>query len=224
MSAPKNQAARARAAGGHRPPTSRSRSLVPIIGVVVVLVVAVAIALAVSGDDGDSDDGGTMLATAGITVRGTPLPPRPQGGEDPAVGAEAPTLEGVAPDGTPTAVEPDGEPTLVAFLAHWCPACQEELPHLVELAGDGSLDGVRTVLVLTGTDSARPNHPPGRWLQREGWQGESLLDDQGSPAADAYGLTSYPYLVLLDGDGQVTARSSGVLGASGLRAFVSQAG
>ena len=61
-----------------------------------------------------------------------------------------------------------------------------------------------------------------RRVEREGWTGRVLLDDEGSPAASAFGLTSYPYLVLVDGDGNVVDRNAGRLGLDGLREFVGQ--
>lgn len=226
MSSPKNRANRARAAAAHRTPTSPGsrRSLVPILVVVAVIVIAAGIALAVSGDDGDNGDGSTQLATAGVTVRGDALPEMPDGGQDPAVGQPAPTLEGVATDGTPTTVDFDGEePTLLAFLAHWCPHCQAELPNLVTMADDGALDHVRPVVVLTGTDESAPNYPPAEWIEREGWEGAVLVDDDTTPAGQAYGLTGYPFLVLVDADGTVLGRASGALGLEGLMDFVEPA-
>lgn len=225
MSSPKNQANRARAAASHRttPASSSGRSWVPIVGVVVVALVAVGIALLVAGgDEGGGDD--TALATAGVTVRGDALPPLQGGGADPAVGLEAPTLEGVSPGGTPLSVDFEGsEPTLLAFLAHWCPHCQAELPNLVTMAEQGQLDDVRPVIVATGTDEAAPNYPPGPWIEDEGWDGNVILDDEQYSAGDAYGLTGYPYLVLVDTDGNVIARASGELGLEGLLTFVEQA-
>ena len=220
MSTPTPRAARARAAAKHRTPAPAPRKTVlPVVALVVVGLIAVGIAL-LSGGGGDSDDG-TALATAEVTVRGDALPTLAEG-DDPAVGTAAPELEGVSIDGTPTTVEATGEPTLLAFLAHWCPHCQAELPRLVDLAEAGELDGVRTVAVLTGTDESRPNYPPGEWLEREGWAGEVLVDDADQPAAAAYGLSSYPFLVLVDADGEVLARSAGELGMAGLQTFVSQ--
>lgn len=224
MSSPKNQANRARAAASHRttPAGSSGRSWVPIVVVVVVALVAVGIALLVAGGDEGGDDD-TALATAGVTVRGDALPPL-QGGADPAVGLEAPTLEGVSPGGTPLSVDFEGsEPTLLAFLAHWCPHCQAELPNLVTMAEQGQLDDVRPVIVATGTDEAAPNYPPGPWIEDEGWDGNVILDDEQYSAGDAYGLTGYPYLVLVDTDGNVIARASGELGLEGLLTFVEQA-
>ena len=210
-----------------RSPIVSTRSYTPFIVLAAIVAVALGVALLASGSDDDSADGGPasgeLLATAGITVRGEQLPPLGADGEDPAVGSPAPTLEGVDPTGQGTTVEYE-RPTLLAFLAHWCPHCQAELPELVTLADEGALDGMDAVVVLTGTDESAPNYPPAAWLEREGWDGRVILDDDGSPAAGAFGLTSYPYLVLVDADGEVIARNAGELGLDRLRDFVAQAG
>ena len=223
-------------------PGARKRSYLPFVVLGAIVAVAFAVALLASGGDDDSagdttagdtatgdttgdvdTPAGELLATAGISIVGDDLPPLPDGGDDPAVGTPAPTLEGVDPTGQGTTVEYE-EPTLVAFLAHWCPHCQAELPQLVALAEEGALEGIDPVIVLTGTDQAAPNYPPAPWLDREGWTGRVILDDDGGPAALAFGLTSYPYLVLVDADGNVIARNAGELGLEGLRDFVAQAG
>lgn len=239
MSAPKNRAARARAAAEHRTAAAeqKRRSPLPWIVLGVVVVAAVGIALLVANDDDDDtvatggettgEDGGepgVVLETAGVTVTGDPLPPRPDSGADPAAGTTAPSLEGVSTNGTPTMVSPTGEPTVIAFMAHWCPHCQRELPELVEAADSGDLDDVRSVVVLTGTQSNAPNYPPSAWIQDEGWEGEVLVDDERGSAAEAFGLTSYPYLVVLDGDGEVVARAAGAIGRSGIEALIAQVG
>lgn len=219
-------------------PAATRRSYTPFIVLGVILVIGVAVALIASSGGDDASDVGTAdgrtdaggddelvdLATAGVTVVGEPLDPIPESGDDPAVGSPAPTLEGVDSTGRATTVTYGDGPTLLAFLAHWCPHCQAEVPEIVELAGEGVLEGIDTVAVLTGTDETAPNFPPGPWLEREGWTGRVLLDDEGNPAADAFGLTSYPYLVLVDEEGNVIDRNAGALGREGLRDFISQAG
>jgi thiol-disulfide isomerase/thioredoxin len=186
-------------------------------------VVVVGIVIALAGDDDDSATGGRDDATFGpVTVEGGALPTYPGTGPDPAVGQSAPVVGGESPDGEAVAVGGDG-PTLVAFLAHWCPHCQAELPVLVDLAAEGGFDGVRTVAVLTGTNADAPNFPPVPWLDREGWEGDILLDDEDATAALAYGLDGYPFLVVLDADGSVVARSSGELPAADVQAMVDAA-
>lgn len=183
--------------------------VLPVALGAIALVVVIGIAIAAGG--GDSSDS-TLPADAPafgpVVVEGTPLPTLGEGA-DPAVGAPAPTAEGLGPDDEPTTVGQPGEPTLVVFLAHWRPHCQAELPRQVDLMADGSLDGVRMVAVLTGTDAKAPNFPPVAWLEREGWAGEVLLDDDELTAATAFGRSGYPFLVALDADGTVVDRRSG---------------
>lgn len=186
------------------------RVVVGVIGAVLVLAIA-SIAFVAAGDDEPVPVASTAVTEFGVVqVSGAALPPLPDGGADPAVGAVAPTMRSERPNGAIT-VEPgeDGEPTMLVFLAHWCPHCQRELPRIVELADDGALDGIRTVAVLIATDESRPNFPPSAWLDRERWTGEEFYDDADGLAASAYGVSSFPFLVFLDADGKVVQRMSG---------------
>lgn len=222
---------------GRSTSTSSRRSLYVIAGVVAVVLLALGVAL-VAGSGGDDDTatdttsdatgsgGGDAAAVSDdtpATVDGTPLPPLPSGGSDPATGTAMPTLSGTTLDGEAITIPEPGRPTMILFLAHWCPHCQAELPNLVTMAEQGQLDDVRPVIVATGTDEAAPNYPPGPWIEDEGWDGNVILDDEQYSAGDAYGLTGYPYLVLVDTDGNVIARASGELGLEGLLTFVEQA-
>ena len=60
-----------------------------------------------------------------------------------------------------------------------------------------------------------PNFPPDEWLVDMDWQWPVLADDVAPddepppPAMGAYGGTSYPTLVFVDGDGRVHQRLSG---------------
>jgi thiol-disulfide isomerase/thioredoxin len=205
-------------------PPAKRLPIVPLaIGaVIVVLAVGLAIALATGSDESTDSD---LAAFAPVTVQGTNLTGFTTTEGDPAVGEEAPRLVGETPEGTPVEVggTSAGEPTLIAFLAHWCPHCQAELPLLVDLDEQGAFEGVRTVAVLTGTDEAAPNFPPAEWLQDEGWTGDVLVDDETMTAATAYGLSGYPFLVMLDADGRVVARTSGELPAEDVVALVEAA-
>jgi len=193
----------------------RRRNLLLIAGLVVVVVI-IGVLIALGGaEDGemstDAPDFGPMA------VEGTPLPELGDGGADPAVGQPAPRIEGTDPEGGSVSIGEPGEPTVVAFLAHWCPHCQKEVPVIVDLMEEGELDGVRVVGVLTGTNADAPNYPPVAWMEREGWEGELLLDDERFTAGAAYGLSGYPFVVYLDGDGKVVSRTSGAVGRDGIR-------
>lgn len=202
---------------------NRRRTMLVAAGVALIAVI-VGVIVALSGPSDKSDDGtGNRTATpvfGPISVDGTPLDAFTTTRDDPARGGAAPIVAGQSADGVGTTIGAPGEPTMVVFLAHWCPHCQRELPRIVELMADGDLAGVRVVAVLTGSGADRPNFPPMAWLDREGWTGEVLLDNEASEAAQAFGLTSYPFLTFLDSDGTVAARASGELPAEDIVALV----
>ena len=182
------------------------------LGVVVAVAAALGLALAIAGgDDDDGDSGGATEAAAPVTVEGQPLPPLPESGDDPAIGSSFPTLEGTDLDGEPMTIATNGRPTMILFLAHWCPHCQAEVPVVQDWVDGGGLpEGVDLVSVSTDVDDSRPNYPPADWLESEGWTAP-VLDDVDNAAAQAAGLTAYPFFVAVDGDGTVVARTSGEL-------------
>ena len=145
-----------------------------------------------------------------VTVDGAALPSF-EGGDDSALGMQAPTLSGVTFDGSPVTIAP-GKPTLVVFVAHWCPHCQREVPRLVEWQAAGGVPaGMDVVAVATATNPDRDNFPPSAWLAVEGWPYPVLLDDSESSAAIAYGLSAYPFFTVLDAGGKVVLRDTGEL-------------
>jgi len=100
---------------------------------------------------------------------------------------------------------------VLVFLAHWCPHCQNEVPKLVEwIAADGIPADVEVVAVSTAVQLDRGN-PPRAWLAGEGWPVTAVRDDDTGTVADAYGLRSFPYVVVVGTDGRVRARLSGGL-------------
>lgn len=155
-----------------------------------------------------------------VAVEGEPLPLRPRDGSDTAVGQMAPALRGTDYDGQPMTIEPgtSGRATLVVFLAHWCPHCNDEIPRLLEWRDAGGVpDDLDVIGVSTAISADRPNFPPGEWLQEKGWEWPVLADDipteedMAPTAATAYGVDGFPYFALLDAEGRVVVRDSGEL-------------
>lgn len=189
-------------------------------GLAVIVVIAVVVALMTGGG---SDASATKWEIAPVQVDGTPLPrydatQRP----DPALGDTIPTLTGRSiDDGTPVTIGPGrGAPQMIVFVAHWCPHCQAEVPRLVALADDGVFDGVEVSAVATGTSADADNYPPSAWLQGEQWPFPVLADDADTDAARAYGLSAYPFFVLVHADGTVAGRGSGELPEAQIRANI----
>jgi len=199
--------------------SSRRGQLLFILGtVVLVAVVAIVIVVATGGG---SDSAVDLSENGPVTVTGDLLPGfEGDTATDIGAGLTAPVLEGQAFDGTPIVIEP-GSPTLVVFLAHWCPHCQAEVPDLVEWAESLSVpQGLNVVGVATATAPDRPNYPPSEWLLRERWPFLVMADDEAATAAQAFGTTGYPYLVMLDANGVVQWRHSGELADGQLEQYL----
>ena len=190
---------------------SKSVPVIPIVLVVVVIVLLTAFLIQARGGGIGAAEG---EAFGDVDVEGEALP---QMGEDPtqdaAVGSPAPAFSGTDHDGEPVEVEWDGTPRLLLFLAHWCPACQAEVPWVQDAADEGVIpDEVELVSITTWTDSSRQNYPPQAWLDDEGWTLPNLADDSDFTVADAYGMTATPFWVMVDGDGTVLGRIPGGIG------------
>ena len=205
---------------GKKPPPyggseRKNTGMIVVIAVAAVAAIALIAAVVISqvgGDDGATVPEGTQQ-TQPVVVEGEPLPQYTGQGNDAAIGTVPPMLEGRSFDGSSVVIDPnDGTPKLVVFLAHHCPHCQAEVPRMVEWASQGLVPaGVDVYGVATGTASNRDNYPPSAWLEREAWPFPTLADSDTYQAADAWGLTAYPYFVALDADGKVVQGASGEL-------------
>jgi thiol-disulfide isomerase/thioredoxin len=195
-----------------------------VLGLVVLVALIVAIAVSVTNDDGSSAEGLEQFQPVSVPT-GAPLPRFESIANDPAVGQQAPGLEGRSFDGTPVNVVPGDGPYLLAFGAHWCNVCQAEFPELERRYQDGDIPaGVEFVAIATGSSADLPNYPPSTWLlNRVGWSNPVMADDENYSAASAYGLASYPFLVAVAEDGTVAARSSGALNDDQFDLFVQAA-
>lgn len=194
-----------------------------IIGsVIAVVVIAAIVALEVSTQG--YEEGG-LPQYQEVSVTGSLLPPLVNPGEgDTAVGLEAPVLEGLDWNANALSTAPNGDPSLVMFITHWCPHCQADVPVVQDIidSGDAPAD-LNLYAVATSTDETRPNYPPTRWLEGEGWTVPTMLDDRTNTAGASFGLTAYPYWVVLDGAGNVVTRLSGELGRDAILNVMNQA-
>ena len=139
---------------------------------------------------------------------------------DPARGKLAPSVNGFGFDGAPLTITPTGKPMLVVFLAHWCPHCNAEIPRLIEWKDSGAMPGDLEVIgVSTGARDDAPNWPPSQWVVDKAWPWPVMADSEDQGAALAFGVSGYPGLILLNGDGKVLARRSGEASIEDLKAW-----
>ena len=142
---------------------------------------------------------------------------------DPARGKIAPTVKGFGFDGAPLTIAPTGKPMLVVFLAHWCPHCNAEIPRLIEWKDSGAMPGDLEVIgVSTGARDDAPNWPPSQWVVDKAWPWPVMADSEDQGAALAFGVSGYPGLILLNGDGKVLARRSGEASIEDLKAWAQE--
>ncbi len=205
--------------------TKRPFPLIPVvIAGIVVLVLAAILAVVLAGRDGGGSSG--EPARVPVKVTGQALAAYPEGGgggTDPAVGVAIPTVNGVTFDNSPMSIGPSDGPMVVIFLAHWCPHCQAEVPRIQDWLNAGGLPtGVKLVSVATSTSSTQPNYPPSAWLKRENWSPPVLVDDAKSTALQAFGMSSFPAFVFVDGSGKVVVRTTGEIAIDQLQAIVQQ--
>lgn len=200
-------------------------AVIGAVAAVAIIVAAIVAVLATGGDDDTTTatDGAVALAAgvpgAGASIgeqldvepTGEPLPPYAPVEVDPAVGLPAPVIVGQAFDGTELTLgaASDG-PTMIVFLAHWCPHCNDEVPVLNELRDAGSFPAELNVVgVATGSRPDAPNWPPSEWAVEKDWTWPMLVDDELGTAMGYFGGTSYPFAVIVGADGTVLARKAG---------------
>ena len=203
-------------------------------GVAAAIAAIIAVVLVVGGGSSSSSTTtSTIASNNGDVVTAAEFQPVEAEGEmllaledpdnDPARGKIAPVVNGFGFDGAPLTIEPTGKPMLVVFLAHWCPHCNAEIPRLIEWKDSGAMPvDLGVVGVSTGARDDAPNWPPSQWVVDKAWPWPVMADNEDQNAAVAFGVSGYPGLILLNGDGKVLARRSGEAGIDELKAWAEE--
>jgi thiol-disulfide isomerase/thioredoxin len=156
-----------------------------------------------------------------VTVTGAALDPLPEEGADPAVGQMAPQLSGFTFDGSPVTIDPSKGPVMLVFLAHWCPHCNREVPEFMKWKASGDVPAnLQVIAVTTAVNPDRDFYPPSTWIVDKGWTWPVMADSETSDAAQAMGVSSFPFSVMIGEDGTVLGRVTGELGQDGIAAWV----
>lgn len=151
-----------------------------------------------------------VLATVGLTVvLGVGFGRDPSVVESKLPGEPAPDLEGKTLAGEPFDLsEHHGKVLLVNFWASWCPPCREEVPVLVAAQrrlGDRGLQ-------VVGVNSQDSDADAREFLDKVGGRDfPHVVDHEGSHAVD-WGVFGLPETYVVDRDGVVRAKVTGVLG------------
>jgi thiol-disulfide isomerase/thioredoxin len=212
-----------------------------VVGVIVLVVGLAGAAMLLTGGDDESSGGvlapgETPRETFGddveqnrpVEVTGDVLPGLDNAvADDPAIGMATPVVAGAGFDGRPISIGgPTDGPTMYVFLAHWCPHCNDEIPELIELNNrDGIPADLNVVGISTAVDDTAPNYPPSDWIVDKNWpsQWPVLADSVESTSFVVNGGGGFPYLMIVDADGNVLDRASGTKSAEDLAVWIQAA-
>lgn len=212
--------------------SNNTKRIVIAVGVAIVAALLIAV---LSGGDSNGDSSGSAAnqgdassstgENQAVEVVGAVLEPLPESGADPVAGLEAPTINGSSFDGTPITVNPgDGQNYMLVFLAHWCPHCNREVPRLIEWQASGAIPAdLQIIGISTAVASDRPNYPPSQWVVDKGWPWPVMADSKNMDAAEAYGVSGFPFFVFVGADGTVKIRKSGEIEIEQLNQLVAEA-
>jgi cytochrome c biogenesis protein CcmG, thiol:disulfide interchange protein DsbE len=120
---------------------------------------------------------------------------------------------------------PTDGPTLYVFLAHWCPHCNDEIPELIEL---------RNRAAPRGHERDRHQHRRRQHgaelsavgVARRPGVAVGVARDGRQRRVDGFvvnGGGGFPYLMIVDADGNVLVRASGTKSAEELAVWISDA-
>lgn len=215
----------AKRANEARAQAARNRTIWIVAAVAVAVVFALVLAIVASGG-GDDDttaankaestipvgsDDPAAITYGTVEVEGSPLAPLTPG-TDSEVGQPVPAITGQLFNGEPITIggSTSGKPTVILGVAHWCPHCQKEVPIIQKwLDENGTPTDVDLVAISTSAEPAKGNWPANEWLAGDGWTVPTLVDDKAGTAASAIGLSGFPFMVVVDADGNVVYRTSG---------------
>lgn len=202
---------------------SSNKSVWLIGSIAAAIAIAAIVAVATQSSSDDVVTGVEEFNS--VEVSGDLLPQFSDSTADIAIGMTAPVLTGKGFTGN-TIVTGPGAPTLLVFLAHWCPHCQREVPLLVQWNRDGLVpSGLDVIAIATSSDPASPNFPPSEWLAREEFPPlwPVMTDSGEKTAANAMGVSGFPFFVLLDSNGKVALRISGEIEMQALTEQINKA-
>lgn len=184
---------------------SRTGIIIGVVGALVVLLLVVAVVF--GNEEAGAEYGEPIVEGTALTVF-----PNTQSIDFSAAGQIAPDVIAKDYSDNDISITNDGTAKAIAFIAHWCPHCQEEVPRVQEwLNSGGGVEGVDLYSVSTSANSGRPNYPASAWLENEGWTVPVIVDDKAGSVHAAYGSGGFPYWVFVNADGTVAARTAGQL-------------
>jgi hypothetical protein len=81
-------------------------------------------------------------------------------------------------------------------------------------------ENVEVVAIVTAVNDGRSNFPPSAWFANEGYTGTAVVDNDANAILNSFGVTRFPFWVVVDGNGTVVDRVTGAVTVETLNQMV----
>jgi len=134
-----------------------------------------------------------------------------------------PDIEGISISGEPFKIQNDGRKKIILFLAHWCPHCQVEVEVFESwIKTRGVPEDFDIYGIATANNPSQEKYPPETWLKEGNWEFPTIIDTDSDNIAKIFGVTSFPYWVLVDSENKILTRLTGTFKEEDIDVIVSK--
>ena len=134
-----------------------------------------------------------------------------------------PDIEGISISGEPFKIQNDGRKKIILFLAHWCPHCQVEGEVFESwIKTRGVPEDFDIYSIATANNPSQEKYPPETWLKEGNWEFPTIIDTDSDNIAKIFGVTSFPYWVLVDSENKILTRLTGTFKEEDIDVIVSK--
>ncbi|SIS37356.1 TlpA family protein disulfide reductase [Salimicrobium flavidum] len=174
--------------------------------IIASFLIALVLYSVVEYTNGAEESGGEYNVSGDTDQEGTAIVP-PEADEGIEIGEQAPNIPLQTLQGKKTNVDHyKGKPVILNIWATWCPPCKEEMPGVQRFHEKYGEDV--TVLAVNATSTEEDPSNVSRYIQKEGFTFETLLDKEDQ-LSEKYQTFTIPATYFINSDGTIHSRKFG---------------